>query len=195
MNDINLFLFRTINDLGFDLTFLNPIAFFLAEYALFVLALWMIAKWIFTKEKIRTRLVLAGAILSFLCGEVLAKGIGHFISHPQPFASLSHVNQLVAHEVDNSFPSDHTLLFFSICMMLFLGSTSNKRIIYLIAAVLVGLSRIWVGVHYPVDVAAGAAIGILASVLLYPLVIRSKMLTAVIQKYNRLSGSSGNTQI
>ncbi|MBO1583251.1 undecaprenyl-diphosphatase [Bacillus sp. XF8] len=187
MNSINNFLFRSINDLGFHLTVLNPVMVFMAEYGVFLLAIWMILHWFFTKKKVRVRTVLAGSLLAFLFSEVIGKMLGKFIAHPQPFATLPNVNQLISHEIDNSFPSDHTILFFSICMMLFLGSQSSKRVSYLIAATIVGFSRIWVGVHYPIDVLAAAFIGIFVSIILYPVITHSKILIRIINTYNRFT--------
>jgi undecaprenyl-diphosphatase len=182
MNSINLSIFRSINDLGFNLTFLNPVIIFIAQYGVYFLALWMILHWFFSREKVRTRMVLAGSLFAFFLSEVIGKVLGRFIVHPQPFATLPHVNQLVSHEIDNSFPSDHTILFFSICMMLFLGSKSSKRSLYLVAATLVGISRIWVGVHYPVDILVAALIGITVSSILYPFIIHSRMVTTFTKK-------------
>lgn len=186
MNSLDISLFRFINDLGFHWTFFNPILVFITEYSVYILAFWMIFQWFFIKEKVRTRTILAGAILSFIISEMIGKVLGVFVEHPQPFATLPHVNQLISHEIDNSFPSDHTLLFFSICMMLFLGSKSSKRIFYLLIAALVGFSRIWVGVHYPMDVLVAAFIGTIVSSMLFPVIIHSKLLARVIAASNRL---------
>lgn len=190
MNSMDVYLFRSINNIGFQLPYLNPLMVFIAEYSVVFLALWMIIDWFFTKEKIRTRIVLVGTILAFGVSEAIAKGLGQFISHTQPFAVLPNVNQLISHEIDNSFPSDHTILFFSICMMLFLGSQSKMRISFLLAAAIVGLSRIWVGVHYPFDVLAGALIGIFVSSILYPFITKSKVFANIVHAYNRFEGRS-----
>ncbi|HWO97842.1 MAG TPA: undecaprenyl-diphosphatase [Bacillus sp. (in: firmicutes)] len=195
MNSINIFLFRVINDLGFHLAVFNPIMVFIAEYGVFLLALWMILQWFFSKEKVRTRIILTGSLLAFFVSEVIGKVLGIFIAHPQPFATLPNVNQLISHEIDNSFPSDHTILFFSICMTLFLGSKSSKRVSYLVAAALVGFSRIWAGVHYPIDVLVAAFIGIFVSSILYPVITQSKILALMINAYTRLSEKLKETNI
>jgi undecaprenyl-diphosphatase len=163
---------------------------FFAEYGVYLLALWMVFQWFFTKEKVRTRIVMVGSIFAFLLSEVIGKVLGIFVSHPQPFATLPKVNQLISHEIDNSFPSDHTILFFSICMMLLLGSKSSKRFFYLVVASIIGFSRIWVGVHYPIDVLTAAFIGILVSIVLYPVIIRSKILAQIINAYNHYTKKS-----
>jgi undecaprenyl-diphosphatase len=175
MYSINISVFRAINDLGFHLTFLNPIMVFFAKYGVFLLALWMILFWFLAKEKVWARIVLVGSVVSFVFSEVIGKVLGKFIEHVQPFATLSNVNKLMTHEIDNSFPSDHAILVFSICTMLFLGSKSSKRVSFLIFATMIGFSRIWVGVHYPIDVLIGAFIGIFVSGIFYLIIKHSKI--------------------
>ncbi|PBC77273.1 undecaprenyl-diphosphatase [Streptomyces sp. TLI_235] len=66
---------------------------------------------------------------------------------------------------DWSFPSNHTVIAFAAAAALW---TANRRLgaLALIAAALMGVSRVWVGVHYPHDVLAGALVGLLAGALL-----------------------------
>lgn len=187
MNSMNIALFRFINDLGLHLNILNPLIVFIAEYGVVVLALWMISLWFWTSEKVQTRATLISATFVFLLSEVIAKIGGLFITHPQPFATLPNVQQLISHEIDNSFPSDHTILFFSICTTLFLTSKSTKRIFYLIAASIVGLARIWVGVHYPIDVLTAAFIGIVVACSLSSFLTRSRIVLSIVNLYNHLT--------
>ncbi|WDC85721.1 phosphatase PAP2 family protein [Caloramator sp. mosi_1] len=67
---------------------------------------------------------------------------------------------------DYSFPSGHTTAAFSIFTTLafFFPYLS---VLFISLALLVGLSRIYLGVHYPTDVAAGILIGSLFSYLTY----------------------------
>ncbi len=60
------------------------------------------------------------AMVAFVIAEVIGKIAGKFHLNYQPFAVLPNVNKLVDHAVDNSFPSDHTILFFSICFSFWL---------------------------------------------------------------------------
>lgn len=61
-----------------------------------------------------------------------------------------------------SFPSGHTTVAFSLAVLLSDINQSLKNYLFGIA-VLVGLSRIYLGVHYLTDVIAGALIGYIVS--------------------------------
>lgn len=64
---------------------------------------------------------------------------------------------------DYSFPSGHTTASFSLALTY--GLTYPVLLIGLMSiAMLVGLSRIYLGQHYPTDVLAGAVIGSIAAV-------------------------------
>lgn len=59
-----------------------------------------------------------------------------------------------------SFPSGHTAAAFSLAIAMF-GSVPLLAPPLLLLAVCVGYGRMYLGVHYPLDVAAGAAIGLI----------------------------------
>ncbi|PEJ20070.1 undecaprenyl-diphosphatase, partial [Bacillus pseudomycoides] len=103
--------FRAINDLGKQYSFLNSPMIFLAEYMVYFLGLIIIAYW-FTRSR-KNRMMIIQAMVAFVTAEIIGKLAGKFHLNYQPFAVLPDVNKLVDHAVDNSFPSDHTILFFS----------------------------------------------------------------------------------
>ena len=60
---------------------------------------------------------------------------------------------------DHGFPSNHAANGFGAATVLVLSGQSVVRYFWLIPACLVGLSRIYLGVHFPADVLFGAAVG------------------------------------
>lgn len=131
---MNIELFRMINDAGKEFEVLNPVIVFIANNAIFLLA------------------------AALLLAEVAGKVAGMFHSNNQPFAALAKVNQLIDMEVNNSFPSDHTIIFFTMAVTFWLFKRKHSYL-WVLLAVAVGFSRIWAGVHYPADIAVGAMIG------------------------------------
>jgi undecaprenyl-diphosphatase len=103
------------------------------------------------------------AATSGLLGLGLAPLIG--MAHYQPVpAGLGLGQQLIVHVANNSFPSEHASVAFGVAVSLLL---SRNRLwpAALALAVLVGFARIFVGVHFPADVLAGAAAGTLAGLV------------------------------
>lgn len=80
------------------------------------------------------------------------------IASPRPFAVLPHTVLLIPDQGGFSFPSMHTALTVAVAVSVFVH---HRRLgtLLLVFALLVGISRIYVGVHYPVDVLVGGLIG------------------------------------
>lgn len=71
---------------------------------------------------------------------------------------------LAARTADPSFPSDHAAAAFAIAVAVFAFSRRAGGAL-LAVAVLIAVSRVALGVHYPVDVLAGAAVGAVSALL------------------------------
>jgi undecaprenyl-diphosphatase len=180
--DENIYLFRMINDLGKQYSYLNPGMVFIAEYMALFLALGVVLIW-FTRKK-QSKMMIVCATITFVFAEIIGKIAGKFHSNNQPFAELTNVNKLIEKAVDNSFPSDHTILFFSFCVSFWLFR-KGWWFLWVILACFVGISRIWVGVHYPADVLVGAIISIIASLIVYLVVPKLSLIQKLLGGYEK----------
>jgi undecaprenyl-diphosphatase len=93
----------------------------------------------------------------------LALLVAHFLSaaidRPRPFvAHPSSIHAFIAHAADPSFPSDHATAAFAIATAVTLRAGRWGAALLVLAGVLAA-GRVFLGVHYPTDVLAGAAIG------------------------------------
>jgi len=78
----------------------------------------------------------------------------------RPYEVIEGLTILVAPHKDFSFPSGHSANSFACAWVLFRMLRGKKRILPPVLAALIAFSRLVVGVHYPTDVLAGAAIGV-----------------------------------
>lgn len=115
------------------------------------------------------------ALLGFsalLIGNVAVFLLKYLVAEPRPFLALSHVDLLVPENEIYSFPSGHTASSFAVATIIGLKYKMNFKgrrisLIYplLAFAGVIGFSRIYIGVHYPLDVIFGAIVGILSAIL------------------------------
>jgi undecaprenyl-diphosphatase len=101
---------------------------------------------------------------------LLALGIAHLIAdlwaRPRPYVAHPDVHLFIAPSHDPSFPSDHATAAFAIAVAIFLRHRRAGWVALGLATVL-SIARVAVGTHYPGDVAAGAAIGTAAALVLW----------------------------
>lgn len=102
-------------------------------------------------------LLLMGMILSAIVIGLIKSSV----LRPRPYEVMSNV-VLLTTEVDSSFPSGHTVV--STCMSVILAKEYNKKYLLLIP-LLVGFSRIYIGVHYPSDVFFGLILGVIIATI------------------------------
>ncbi len=93
--------------------------------------------------------------------------IAHLVDRLRPYLSHpDHANLLISRSHDPSFPSDHATGAFALAFAVWLYDRTLGSILLVLAGLL-SFARVYVGTHYPGDVLAGAAIGILVPLALY----------------------------
>ncbi|MBC7089399.1 MAG: phosphatase PAP2 family protein [Methanobacteriales archaeon] len=127
-----------------------------------------------------------GKRTAFTC--LLALFLGYFLSEllkavfqvPRPFEVIEWV-RISTIAGGYSLPSGHTTASFS--GFLIIGVNYGRLPIFLSLAVLVGISRIYMGLHYPSDVVLGGLLGMLCA--LVSLRIEEKLFKSVKDKYQK----------
>ena len=153
-------LFRAINGLTGASLLLDAIGIFFAVHLLGLMLALLATLAIIRKKMYIFLLAIASGTLGYLVSQVI--GLINF--RPRPFAFLSGVNLLISKSpMSKSFPSDHATLAFALALSLYFSGEKKLGIIFTVLAFLVGLGRIFVGVHFPLDITAGTLLGILSA--------------------------------
>ena len=76
-----------------------------------------------------------------------------------------HVSRLIALPHSHSFPSGHSATAFA-CATTLAAFAPRYRVPFLVLAAAIAYSRLYNGVHYPLDVLAGSLLGVLTALLL-----------------------------
>lgn len=114
----------------------------------------------------KTRMTGVICIVSLLGSLIINNGIlKNLVARARPYESLEALVPLIAAPWDYSFPSGHAGSSFACAWVLFRRLPRTYGVPAVILASLIALSRLYVGVHYPSDVIAGAVSGILISYL------------------------------
>lgn len=174
----NLWLFSLIHAEVGQSTVLDFSAIFFADYVQYVIAGLFVLLFFRTKNRSRNRVIVILATVAALAARYIAKPfILFFVAETRPFIYL-HFTPLVTtltSEDFQSFPSGHALFFFALATTVFCFRKKLGAYLFGVAIVM-GLSRIYVGVHWPFDIVVGAGIGIGVGVITYLMYYYQKQL-------------------
>jgi undecaprenyl-diphosphatase len=98
------------------------------------------------------------------------------VHYPRPFTTLTNLHVLITLPTDYSFPSGHAALTMAFATAIYFYNKRLGELLFMFAFV-VGLARIYVGVHYPLDVGVGFLLGFGITKLLGHFFVKKETLT------------------
>ena len=104
--------------------------------------------------------VLFAVAAAGLSADLISLGLRQLIGRDRPFVVYPEPRPLVHPPSSGSFPSGHAAAAFACATVIAWASPRLAVPVYVVAA-LVAWSRVYVGVHYPLDVLGGAVLGVL----------------------------------
>ena len=180
MESLNIHWFLLLNAPAHPAPFAYAAAMLCAEYLIWLVPAGLVLGWLRAGLAVRRQLLLAA-----LCG-LAALAVNQLIGlawyHPRPFEmGLGHT--LVPHVADSSFPSDHLTLLWAVAFALLGKPTRVEGLALAVIGLPVAWARIYLGVHFPLDmvgallVAGGCAalvlpLGTRLNAWVYPIVLR-----------------------
>ncbi len=112
------------------------------------------------------KLVGVEALIALCLSQIIVHSLKKLLSRERPYKIVEQLNTFGIDLSDYSFPSGHTTASFSLATTLALNNP-RFSIIVLFLAMLIAISRIYLGVHYPTDVAAGIILGVGCAIIVH----------------------------
>ncbi len=117
-----------------------------AEWLIYALPLLLALLWFSGQARQAVLTAALSVLLALACGQL----IGLLWPHPRPFM-LGMGQTLLPHPPETSFPSDHATVFFTLGLSLLGSGWRRLAALVLLTGALVAWARVYLGVHFPLD--------------------------------------------
>lgn len=158
-------IFNAINGLAGKNHMLDSIMLFSSQKLPYIFAAAIVVVYLIgvIGNKKKARGIAVNTVVFTAINLLISMIIGHFYYAPRPFVNDPNANLLYPHKPNSSFPSDHSVASMSIALGL---NRYNKVLgtIGVLLSILMGISRVYVGHHYPQHVVASFVMVIILNV-------------------------------
>lgn len=162
LENLNTSLFLAINATPMTPMWLRALATFIAKDLILIVPLMGAFFWLWGNPE--RRVLVIKVALAIVCGLVLSWCIGKLYPHDRPFVSGIGYHFL-EHKANNSFPSNHATIIFSFALGFLFWYRLSLGAVLLVIGAAIAWSRVFLGVHWPLDMVGGFLVALLACVL------------------------------
>lgn len=146
------YIFFVLNGLVKHNWFFDTLSVFAGVYLIYLVGAFIIFLLLSQSYRYYALLAIISALISRL---VIVEAIKQLVNRPRPYEVLNSKLLVLDTDTGVSFPSGHTVILFAFAFSFY----GTKWFWLLIAAAIIGsVSRILIGVHYPIDIVASIAI-------------------------------------
>ncbi|EKZ5283066.1 undecaprenyl-diphosphate phosphatase [Klebsiella aerogenes] len=155
LENINYALFALINATPTSSWWAIEVATFIAKDLIIIVPLLVVALWLWGPNQ---RQLVFKVMLALALSLSISWVIGHLFPHDRPFVDGVGYNFL-HHAADDSFPSDHGTVIFTFALAFLFWHRVWSGALLLVIASAIAWSRVYLGVHWPLDMLGGLLAG------------------------------------
>lgn len=160
LDQLNLYLFHLLNVPEQASIWMINYASLIAHDLVYLFLLIFAIAWLRGNREVKTVIIKAFIFTAITLS--ISEVLSAVLNTPRPFVmEIGHT--LIEHEATGSFPSNHMSIFSGIAFAYYFSAQRDLGRILLWTAWLVAWSRIYVGVHFPIDMAGAFLIALVVN--------------------------------
>ena len=160
LDQLNLYLFHLLNVPDQASIWMINYASLIAHDLVYVFLLIFAIAWLRGSHEVKTGIIKAAIFTAITLS--ISEVLSAVLNTPRPFV-MEVGRTLIEHAPTGSFPSNHMSIFSGIAFAYYFSAQRDLGRILLWTAWLVAWSRVYVGVHFPIDMAGAFLIALVVN--------------------------------